>query len=412
MTRLSVCAIKGTRRLLASCLLAFAASVVVHPAQAPGVARVVAIGDVHGAAAELERVLGRAGLIDADGRWSGGRTTLVQTGDVVDRGSQVRDALDLLARLEREASSAGGRVVALVGNHEVMAMVGEVRDATPQIFVTFADAKSEERREAGYRAFTRLARSRAGRLPTLPAVYQTVSKEAWLAAHPPGLIEYLQAFARGGSYGRALRSRRAVARVGDTIFLHGGIHPDVARFKIDDINDRIARELAEFDRIREHLLERDVILPFFTFMEMVEAAKAELPLATAAAREGTAFGEGPDTHYPRMLQELLSMGNWWLFHSDGPLWFRGYAAWTPEEGAQQIAKILQAFGAKRIVVGHTVFPTTRITPRFGGRVFLIDTGMLAGTFFPNGRGSALQIQGSSVTAIYEDAPVDLTNPSQ
>jgi hypothetical protein len=62
---------------------------------------------------------------------------------------------------------------------------------------------------------------------------------------------------------------------------------------------------------------------------------------------------------------------------------------------------LERLAAKTIVVGHTPSSTRSITPRFGGRVVPIDTGMLNGKFFPNGRPSALEIDGDKLTAIYE-----------
>ena len=71
--------------------------------------RIVAIGDVHGAADAFAAILTRAGLIDAEKRWIGGRAILVQTGDMTDRGAGMRDALDLLMGLENQASKAGGR---------------------------------------------------------------------------------------------------------------------------------------------------------------------------------------------------------------------------------------------------------------------------------------------------------------
>ena len=45
-------------------------------------------------------------------------------------------------------------------------------------------------------------------------------------------------------------------------------------------------------------------------------------------------------------------------------------------------------------------PKGIITQRFDGRLVLIDTGMLAGKFFPGGRASALEITGGSVNPIY------------
>ena len=67
-----------------------------------------------------------------------------------------------------------------------------------------------------------------------------------------------------------------------------------------------------------------------------------------------------------------------------------------------MAGLLQKFRVKRFVTGHTPQPAGRITKRFGGSLFLIDTGMLGGKFYPGGRGSALEIVGDTVKAIYED----------
>src|SRR5262245_38566625 len=83
-----------------------------------GVSRVVAIGDLHGDKDALIAVLRMASLIDSGDRWTGGTTHVVQMGDVPARGPQTRQALDLLMRLEQEALAAGGRVHALIGNHE------------------------------------------------------------------------------------------------------------------------------------------------------------------------------------------------------------------------------------------------------------------------------------------------------
>src|SRR5437867_6471690 len=78
--------------------------------------RIVAVGDIHGDFDAFVAILQQSGIIDAEQRWSGGRATLVQTGDIVDRGSKSRQAMDLLMSLEKQASKAGGRVVALLGN--------------------------------------------------------------------------------------------------------------------------------------------------------------------------------------------------------------------------------------------------------------------------------------------------------
>jgi hypothetical protein len=53
----------------------------------------------------------------------------------------------------------------------------------------------------------------------------------------------------------------------------------------------------------------------------------------------------------------------------------------------------------------------RIFPRFERRVFLIDTGMLS-TYYKGGRASALEIDGSRVTAIYSDGRIILDPETQ
>jgi 3',5'-cyclic AMP phosphodiesterase CpdA len=101
------------------------------PERGARLARVVAVGDLHGDLRASLEVLELAGLVDSEGRWSGGDAVLVQTGDVVDRGPDSRDIIALLARLEGEAEAVGGRVVALLGNHEVMNLMGDWRYVSP-----------------------------------------------------------------------------------------------------------------------------------------------------------------------------------------------------------------------------------------------------------------------------------------
>ena len=104
---------RGMRRLLLLAPLLTATLLAAAPVlrgrvpQPAGSVRLVAIGDIHGAADAFARILQKAGLIDASQHWSGGTATLVQTGDYLDRGGGVRQVLDLLMRLEGEAKAAG-----------------------------------------------------------------------------------------------------------------------------------------------------------------------------------------------------------------------------------------------------------------------------------------------------------------
>ncbi|GAA5514876.1 hypothetical protein Dcar01_03639 [Deinococcus carri] len=78
------------------------------------------MADVHGALAKLRVLLRGAGLTDDGDGWTGERAHLVFLGDYLDRGPDGLGVVRLIRRLEGEARAAGGRVTALLGNHEVM----------------------------------------------------------------------------------------------------------------------------------------------------------------------------------------------------------------------------------------------------------------------------------------------------
>src|SRR5262245_8999911 len=97
-------------------LVLFLALVAAHAAAA---ARIVAVGDARADLPAFEASLQQAGLVDAGGAWAGGTTVFVQTGDLIDRGPSMRSVFDFVMALEQSAAAAGGRVVPLLGNHEV-----------------------------------------------------------------------------------------------------------------------------------------------------------------------------------------------------------------------------------------------------------------------------------------------------
>jgi hypothetical protein len=357
--------------------------------------RLVTIGDVHGDFDDFCLILRRAGLVDDQNRWVGGTTTLVQTGDLIDRGPKGREAMDLVMALEPQAAKAGGRVVPLLGNHEVMNILGDLRYVTPQNYAAFADGESEKRRKAAYQEYAAWCVSHAKVLAALNHTALPTTEEEWMAKHPLGFLEQREAFGPKGNYGKWLRQHAAVVKIGGTIFLHGGIHPNLASLQLEQMNSQIQGEIAEFDRTKHYLESHKVILPFFTIQEIVVAVQAELLVEKAAETP-------PDAEEQATLMRLLGLDDWLCMRDDGPLWFRGYDRWSEEEEAPSIAKILAAYDAAHIVVAHTVQKEAHIRSRFGGKVFLIDTGMLS-TYWPGGRASALEIRaGRKFTAVYLD----------
>ena len=85
---------------------------------------IVALGDVHGAYDRLVHILQVGGIARADAKakggyaWAGGKRTLVSVGDLIDKGPQSLEVLDLMMSLQAGARAAGGDVIVTLGNHE------------------------------------------------------------------------------------------------------------------------------------------------------------------------------------------------------------------------------------------------------------------------------------------------------
>lgn len=201
-----------------------------------GVDRIVAVGDVHGGFDEFVSILRAAGVVDRGHRWSGARTHLVQTGDLLDRGAGSRKVMDLVMRLEREARAAGGRVHALIGNHEVMNLTGDLRYTSAAEYAAFAAPRSPEFRERAYRAVADPARKDD---PTY--------REQWEREHPLGWVEHREAFGPRGRYGQWIREHNTVVRINDYLFLHGGIGPPLSSTSVRDLNERLRAEIHRAD---------------------------------------------------------------------------------------------------------------------------------------------------------------------
>ena len=164
-----------------------------------GSTRVVAVGDVHGDIEVLVRTLLMAELIDEQLQWAGGDATLVQLGDVLDRGDSERECWDLLQRLKSDASRAGGRVICMIGNHEAMNVLGDSRPAG--------------------------------------------------VIHPNGETSFgpdrEDAWRQGGPLAKELAECPVIAIIGDSVFVHGGLPLDITRDGIERINQQMRRFLLD-----------------------------------------------------------------------------------------------------------------------------------------------------------------------
>ena len=203
--------------------------------------RIVAVGDIHGAFDQFVAILRSAGLIDNRNRWSGKKAVLVQTGDILDRGPDSRKAMDLLQKLENEAQRAGGRVVALLGNHEFMRLVSDWRYVSQGETDAFKTGDSVDLRERALTVFSAEAEktAKAAGKPFDANTY----REQFMKEVPLGSLEMRFAFDTKGEYGAWVRQRAAVARINGILFLHGGISEPVSMMGCDGINEAVRKEL-------------------------------------------------------------------------------------------------------------------------------------------------------------------------
>ena len=317
-----------------------------------GVERIVAVGDVHGDYEQFVRTLRAAGIIDQKNKWIGGKTHLVQTGDVPDRGPDSRKVMDLLMRLEKQAKRAKGFVHALVGNHEAMNVYGDLRYVHPGEYEAFRQSRSAEVRDAYYKAHVERSESNPG--PEGPPSFNPSYREKWDQEHPLGYFEHRLQFAPDGKYGRWLRRHNAIIKINDILFLHGGVGPAHVPLTVSEINSRVRSELEDFSELSGGI----VIDP------------------------------------------------------EGPLWYRGLAQHDEESEQPHLQALLDQHEARRIVMGHTMIAKA-VMPRFGGQAISIDVGMSA---IYGGPPACLLIEGDQLFAIHRgkklplpttDSPKDL-----
>jgi hypothetical protein len=349
--------------------------------------RIVAIGDVHGDLPDFIAILQQTGLMNDSRQWTGGATVLVQLGDMVDRGPKSRECLDLLTDLERQAPQQNGKVIPLLGNHEVMTMMGDLRYASAQDYQGFATPQSEKVREQAYQEYLDFLSSHGNHATDAASAGQ---RDKWAAEHPLGFFERRDAFAPQGVYGRWLRQHDAVVQLGNGAFLHGGLSPALQFRDIQELNQRIRSDLATFDFLWQALSTRKIIWRYMRIEEALRQAQSEW---AAVQLRGQVEPELKEE-----LQKFLSFPTWFCNSPDSPIWYRGLALEPEEKLKTGVDAMLARLKIGYIVAGHTVRPKGVITRHFDNRVFLIDTGMLKSVYA--GKASALEIQEGRFTAYY------------
>ena len=265
--------------------------------------KILAISDIESNYGALRDFLVDATVIDDDLNWTFGNGHLVLVGDFVDRGYFTTQVLWLIYKLEQEAQDQGGRVHYIVGNHELKMMHGDY-GAT--------DSKYGE-------------------------VASILGKQQ------------LDLYSSKSLLGQWMASKNAVELINGRLFVHGGMHPDLADYDLDldDIN-RIIRQ---------------------TYFERVDSTQSRQENGILISRE------------------------------TGPCWYRGYFKDNLEQ--EQIDRVLEKFAADAVVVGHTV--QSGVNRRYSGKVIGIDVLHPNDDhkLWPEGHSEALLIEGDKYYRVFE-----------
>lgn len=298
-----------------------------------GEERIVAIGDLNGAADALWDILIGTEVIDREGQWIGGSTHVIQVGDIFNRGSGARAAFELLLALDRPARAAGGRVSVLLGNHEAMTALRNEAYVNEEEYLSFA---TPEQREAWprrvSRARQRLYHSHSATGPIKPLEPRL---ELWKMENVPGRLAMRRELGAHGRLGKVIRKLPIAIRARRAAFVHAGLSPSWAGYGIDGLNEQ----------------------------------------ARLAWRKAPAFYLG----VPR--DSLLRSG-------DGPLWNRALTLANESEVRAEFELVLASLGVERLVVGHTRTEQVaggergRLHTRFEDRLVCLDVGISSGASSP------------------------------
>lgn len=321
------------------------------------IARVVAIGDIHGSYKNYIQILKDSGLINDNGSWIGKDTHLVQVGDLPDRGPDTAKIIKHLQKLEKQAARAGGMIHLLIGNHEFMNVIGDLRYVHAGEYEAFITIQSAKLRDAYTKKILReiktkrtLQKSSSLEMQMeLPKIDEAFKKKLDEKI-PLGYVEHRLAWQPGGTINSWIAEHNSVIKINDMLFLHAGLGPSAVNLSIQEINERIRAEI---------------------------------------------LGQ---------IKYKGGLGN----SQDGPLWYRGLAMNPEEAETAHLEQLLKKHDVKKIIIGHTPRLGV-ITPRFGSKVLVIDTGI---SEHYGGHRSSLIIENNLSFASYDGRNFNLPTEEQ
>ena len=302
------------------------------------------VGDIHGAYPEFVSILRHAGLVNDKLDWIGENAHFVSTGDLMDRGPSSRQVMDLLIKLQGQAKQAGGQVHVLLGNHEVLNLIGDWRYISLQEYQEFANDESAAMRNKYFEEY-KSAVSNGTNDRTLASFDKQF---------PAGFFARLEAFMPTGEYGQWLHTLPVIIKINQHVFTHGGLSVKTLNTSINELNKQLKKELNDYTHSWAKLIESKQLSPTSDYSERIAIVKRHEETKTSRV--------------------FLEAYDGLLYSSNSPNWYRGNAQCHPLFETKLLNDVLKSFDAKTLWVGHTTDTTVR--QRFNNQLILMDTGML------------------------------------
>lgn len=191
--------------------------------------RLIAVGDLHGDLEKSKEALRLADLIDGSGEWIGGSATVVQVGDVLDRGGDEIKILYFLERLKRQAARTGGTVITMNGNHEIMNVEGDFRYVTKEGLEEFRV----------WAEWYRVGQSMTGLCEGLEKPKDPLAFRGLKDNDEPFRARFAALRPNGPISRRFLSQNATVLVIGDSVFVHGGLLAKHVKYGLEKINEEV-----------------------------------------------------------------------------------------------------------------------------------------------------------------------------
>jgi hypothetical protein len=325
--------------------------------------QIISVGDIHGDFNAFVAIMQKAKLLDSSNNWIGGKKHFVSTGDYLDRGPDSRKVMDLLMKLEKQADDAGGKMHVLLGNHEVMNLIGDRRYVALEEYASYTKEDSALYREKSYkkyRSFYGLDNDQA-------------SKTRFDNLHPPGYFGLHALFKHNGYYGKWLKDKALMVIINDQAFTHGGLSKTVGELGLEGINVKLIDDMNDYAKLWYNFIEDGFFLHSFYKDDRVLRANS---LLNGKIKNDKFLNK----RFIKKVKRFVKLADSVVSKPESPIWYRGTALCHQFSEEPMVNKVLEQLGATSAYLGHSVTYSREVESRFNKRVFLQDTGMFYGAY--------------------------------